>query len=684
MSKPPVHDRKGKVVGSGVHPDYFSHLSPLKDVDKIMPALIGERIEVEPHNPISSNDIISAMIKKGANVAQVPLAVYSKRSEGVPRKMDNSDVIAGYEPLYDDLGHFDEIRRDLIGVKDIISQSVESSDLISSMCHQDLDKWCMQRWRPPGWFLHMPFSPDLKLDGYALSFHRTLDVVTDVYASKVPKEIAQLSMKDLMMMDFDPNDTNVGMPTLASGDMTHQARVAILLALPPPSGNPRQWLDAYDAIGRSFGMPDHFIYSSTLATRHGPTKKPIELYVADAFGYTSKYSSVGLYDRTRFVYPIPYPLNFILSAAYIQLKEARTRILGLWHDDDSVLAYIAAMKKQGKYVYSMDFSGMDTTMPPHLIKLLCGSLISKGFIRWPLELLSLVIDRMGVIMPSFSGQFSESTYVTRIISWLSGFKLTSEMDTLFGCCTLLTVLATVHDSGIREKWKNGRFVFAELGDDIVFVLDKPLDTEAAADCAKKICGADLKIMEDAMFLKRMLPLHPDIPKLTKPFSRFGQQNFLNEDRYSGTVGGTRPPAVMRLSLAARFLTLDNHPFFDRIWPSMADIVLKLGYVRDASDKYKANLRKGIVGLDAGDETEIQLYATRNPDFLVKLADRAKFEPSTAALLQLMHSIGIKEQVDVNVMTIRSLYMKSLLTPTASHHISELRKLCSWLDRSSDV
>jgi len=659
--------------------DFLDHRSPLGDSTKrLIPASIPESIVINSVRSVTSQDVVNKIKGKGALVDEVPVAVYRASAEGKPRRLDNSDVLVGYKPLYDGLSHFQEcyglVKRAVVGLKDLFCTNsvVDSAEL------QDLDKITMQRWRPTGWFLHVPFSESLKLTAYEQEFINSVRVVVRRYAAVLKGEQRVSDWQSMILNDFDPPDTMVGMPTMMSGNLSHEGRIAILAALAPVGRlQPEAWLDEYSRLSMTLGLPANFLFSSMLATRHGPMRKPIPLWVKDVAGYSYNHESIGLYDRTRFVYPIPYPVNFLLSPVYLLLKEARKRTLGLWHDPVSMEKYVKVLRSQGKKSFSIDFSGMDTTMPPHLIKLMCSVLIEHGFPRWPLQMLSTLYERMGIITPSYLSQPGSCTFIHKVISWLSGFKLTSEFDTIFGAATMLTILEQ-QMPGIRDRWERGNWTFAELGDDIIFTTDSKIDPEAMTKAAQEICGANLKVYEDVMFLKRLMPLHPDIPHLSRPFSRLIQQTFFNEERYDGIEGGQRPDAVMRLSIWARMDSLDKHPKFRDAWPLVRDAIASLGFVRRSSAQYQRDLLSGKAVMQDGDEAIIQLFATRTPEVMLDYLERSRYEPSAAFLLQAFKAFGVNIDENPDHSSIRKIYMKALLTKPGPSEIRNLTSKIPWM------
>lgn len=674
------------LIAQGGDQGFLHHLTPEKEIQSLIPASIDGPIKLTKHAPIFSADVLRKAAVMGAQVTEVPIPAYGTNSEGKSRRLDNSDCLIGYEPLYGgDLSLLKSINREVADIlpklRQIWGSGTFLARVMASVESQDLDKLTMQRWRPPGWFVHLPFADDIKKSSYDSEFRSALMVVADRYASvqKLPSQ-SWSSIYDLMATDYDPPDTSTGMPTLESGLRTQPARLATLTALAPPDKlSPSQWLTAFSSLGMRMGLPENYAYASMLATRHGPTRKPVELWIKSTTGYTSQYSSVGLYDRTRFVYPIPHALNFMLSSTYVQLKTSRQAIMGLWHDPPRQKAYIDRLRSQGRHVYTVDFSGMDTTMPPHLISLIADALMEKGFLQWPLTLLKEAISSMSLLMPSFSGHPKSSTAVSKLLGWMSGWKLTSEMDTIFGLTTILTCLENQRPGTIRQ-WRAGSFIILIQGDDIMFTVDTKLDTDKLSKDAKSIAGASLKVLEDdILFLKRVMPLIPGIPDISRTFARLIQQTFWNEDRYDGIKGGSKPDALMRLALLARCDSIQHHPFFKQAWPLIWPIIEKLHFIQNSNPSFRAAWKSGSFRLDDGDEQAIRLYAAEKDDYLTLLMERAKYEPSAAHVIQMLRDLGIRMEEDFQLKQ-RRVLLDGLRRVPEPQDFRALSGFMTWLNR----
>lgn len=648
----------------------------------LIPVAVNTPIAIQKAPARTSIDLMMANASRGLKAASLPLPIYRASSVGSARSLDNSECIMWYDPIYDDLAHFKEIYA-LIEklVAKWTSECAADKTLISSMEMQDLKKIAQQRWKYIGWFLEPPISPAMVTTHMSKEFEIALDAVAKRYASTgIPGGIraSRDRVVQLILQDFDPPDTMVGMPTLASGQQTQLARMTTLLAYPSPLNAvaPGSYVDAVDTLGSSLGLGKGLIYSATVSTRQGPTIKPLPLWVPGAGGYSTTADSVSLYSRQRKVFPAHYPANFILSSLYVQLKSARQSILGLWHTPDLMAEYTKKIASQGKYPYSVDFTQMDMSIGPAALRSICAALGRHGYAPWPLGLLMEYLGRMYALYPSFNND-STTTAFYGSFGWFSGWKLTSEVDTLFGAATILMSLEALHPGTIK-RWERGDFVFAENGDDIQFNWGSPLDERALADVALKGAGAVIKVEPDAVFLKNFLPVSPDVPKLTRPFARLVQQTFFNEDKYSGDKGGTKPDALLRLGLMARMNRLPDHPWFSRWWPDVVPIIMMLGFVRRSSAAYRADLLKGRAVLDSGDELEIQKYAAINPDYLGKLQDRAKYEPSAQFFLEIYQSVTKTVLTEATHLDMRKTMVKALLTPPNHNSVSDLRKMCLWM------
>jgi len=665
----------------GYGEDVLSHEHPLPVPEGLWPALLDGEITIEPlKTGLSSADLWEELASRGAELETEYIPLYrSSTYVGTPRSLDNSDWLKGKKPLYDTVAALAAIRTPLIELikemRSVYDAEKASGSLIASMELQDLEKITAQQWKPTGWFLQSPVT-DVDVPQIPVKCAEVMRRVCRRYASVLKEDgFLDKSLLELTLLDSDPPDTMTGSPTWVGGQgITHAARLDALRAFPSPEGlTGAEWAEHVRAMDGLLGLPDSLSYSPVLSTRQGPFKKETILWVKDAYGYHANYKAKGLYSRTRFVYPAPYTINFVLSPMYELCSTARQRIPGLWHDPEKQAAYVKALQKQGKFAYSIDFSGMDTGMWPHIIQLILSSLIDAGFPKFPLEAFSELYRTMSVAFPDY---FGDSDCITMlkgpIRPWCSGFKLTSEFDTIYGASVLLSTLEEVRPGTLRQ-WEEGRFTFGELGDDIILTLDKEVDPKIFSQVALRNWGAKLEIIEDALFLKWMLPIAPEIKKPTRPFSRFIQQTFFNEDRYDGVEGGVKPDAVLRLGLTSRLAGLVDHPHFSRWWPKLWPIVAKLGYVERSPEEFKRALASGKVPATSSEDiAEIAAYGERVPTYYYDIFERSKYQHSALELKEALERLGIAVQEPANSKVIRQAYWDALYHRPTPNDIEVLR------------
>lgn len=665
-----------------------AHLSALAPItSSLLSARLGFPIVIEKlSQQLSSAQLVSDLARHGVSTTELPLRLYNEGSvHGKPRKLDNSDCITGKENLYPSMEQFLDIYSSLEAlIKEMLAfyKPKEASDMIASMELQDLDKVTMQQWKAPGWHVQMPFSPDQKADlgPEALS---AIDRVVARYRKALGNDYSQTAdpngWKAATLEDSDPPTTLTGMPAMASGDLTLTTRLTTLKAWPSPLDyEPEMWVNACNSLGASLSLPPNVVFSTTVATRLGPLRKPANLFAITGGGYQALYSSVSAVNRVRFVYPIPYPINFLLSSIYVSLSDARRRILGLWHDPESMDRYLPKLKSQGSIPWSIDFSGMDTTMSPGLILAINAALVKHDFYSMPLNKFSALYPKIGILMPSLQASPSTCTFLQgKKKPWPSGMKLTSEYDTIFGASVLLSVLDVLRP-GTFDEWERGEFMFCELGDDIMFTANWEVDPDQLTKLAKDMWGADLKIMKDAIFLKKFMPVIPSVPKLTRPLARFIQQTFFNEDSYTGIKGGDRPDAIMRIALSARMESLSDHRDFHLFWPKIFPIVAKLGYMERSPSTYVKAIETGKPTYMREDILETAAYSAKVPDYLAKLLDRAKFEPSAAAFVRTLEAEGLSFDLSLPGPEVRKLLLEAFLHTPNAKDLQELQRLITYV------
>lgn len=653
--------------------------TPQVGIDSLWPSVLAmDKIQLESCEATSGAALADLLRSKGDTVESYPIPYYREQVyTGQPRLLDNSDWLKGKEPVYGTFGNLSEVRLKLIPlIKDMISFYEGKPDSYVAKCElEDLPKITAQQWKRPGWFLDSPITEaevPAQLSPLAL---KMLDFVAATYAEKADPAMMTKPWRELALMDYDPDDSMTGSPTFAAGEKTHEARVSVLSAAPVPEGSAEEWYMKLLQLQDQLGLPDPFMYSPVLSTRLGPRKKPMKLWNATGALYEASQAATGAYCRVRYVYPAPYLINYIWSALYEQMSTTRQRIPGLWHDPLSQSDYEKKLRAQGSTPYAIDFSGMDTGMFPNIIMAIARALLKHGFAKWPLEVMLTMYPHMGISYPNIEGDSNSISMIKGPARpWCSGFKLTSEFDTIYGLTVLLTALSKQYPD-IPDQWRSGKFVIAELGDDIIFTSDLDIDVDQLSRDAAEEWGATIKLENDVMFLKWMLPLVPEVPVKTRPFARLIQQTFFNEDKYSGTEGGDRPPAIMRMALKSRMIGLTNHPDFKMWWPKLEPILMMLPFVAEGGRLFIDEVLLGDKLLIPGDDVAILQFAKSNSTYISSLMDRAKYEPSAAALARLWEQLGI-ERDEVNHSQMRAIYDRALFTPPTNATLEALYQYTS--------
>lgn len=678
-----VTAKKSKAVASRMSDEYLDHRSmDPRDVGKLLPASLSVPVKIQKIERRTSADALRTYLAKGATYSDSGIRLHMGGPMGTPRRFDHADCISGHEPIYPDVNHFKSVYSALKPVVSDMMDFFADKGIVGTMEMEDLGKITVQKWKPPGWFIHTPVAEDVMMGAPPADFYPYVVAVLKKYFKHLPQDlVAKSASKEraLILLDEDPVDTMTGMPTMASGLETMPARLSVLRSIPSPYSlsryydNPEAWLEALDAVGLQIGLPRGAFYSSTLATRQGPMKKPVTAWVYDGGGFYSNFEVTGLYSRTRFVYPASYPLNFILSPLYTQLSGCRKKMLGLWHDDIGLQRSIASAKSSSGVPVTVDFSGMDTRITHEVITMIGRACKDLGFAPFASKMLMIMYDHMGLLLPPFGGQPGAWMFKDKL-PWMSGFKLTSELDTIYAQAVLLRAIHAQRPT-VMSEWENDKFLFMAQGDDGFFV-SKDLNLDKIAESAKQV-GAVLEVLSpDVMFLKKWLPVHPDVPSISRSFARVIQQTFFNEDRYSGITGGDRPDAVMRLALIARMEHLPAHPHFKLWWPKIASIIGELGYVTRSSSKFRKDLITGIPSPDPGDAQRIMDYAMKVESFASRLLSRAAFEPSAAAFVALMKKSGADISHNATQRYRENLLLALDHVPDRND-VTHLRSKCTW-------
>lgn len=565
--------------------------------------------EVVTVKPLRSVHLISAMTAVGMKVDEVPYNVYANpKAIGSPLRFDPIQEMKGYENLYSTLADFEETfskvqklsRRLHDKVKAALpDEKVKDATLsieqrVALAEFPDTEAIGTIRTKALGWFLDSPVAMDIKTTPPSQEWIAVFARVAKRYAAvlnngsklsaagtQLPQHVTLASSdSELRDLDSDPSDTLTGLPTLASGEATIPTRIAMLAASPMMTGNGSKWLDGYaNQLAAAAQVPTDLVLGATIANRTSSFRKFRRLWKLSPGGYISELEVKGLGSRVRNVFPIPFPINYAMAPAYKQLSTARMKIKGLWHSPQDWDLMTKELTTPGSVIVSADYSGMDTRISPSVVQIMAMELMKAGFSRFACEVLANVQKVMTIFTPSYMGTPRSSTRMKAVIPWLSGYKLTSEIDTIYGVATTLAALARQKPTAnIVELWEKGEFILYELGDDTIFKLsaeiNDAIDWDQFTQDAKQMVGAEVKKDVAPVFLKKIILNSGGSPRM---FARVIQQTFFNESRNEGN-----PPIVSLIGFKARIEGLKAHPWFDEFYPELLSIVLQTKFAKDLS------------------------------------------------------------------------------------------------------
>lgn len=622
---------KGLDINEGRIPD---DPSP-SDVAGLIPSGL-EPVKFEKlDKPLTSFSIIDKVEKLGMSYTEQSLIIYRQNKQGVPRRKDNLDMIAGYPQYGQDktgVNNLISMRQDIIAFRDEFMSAISSNPVLVGMEEEDFRKTSILRPRMPGRHLQPPISLDFT--------HKVIPEDFKILLTRVIKRYISANTylktgRAAILDGTDAKDTSLGTPTFYAGEAYHAARVATMQCVPVPdySRPPGQYIQALENFGASIFPEASMIYASYLSFRQGATNKPMPLFKNMGLGFEATRTATSLYTRQRAVWAAPFYLNVLLTPLVLRMKSSRYNILGMWHDPQSEARYVPKLQKQGKTAFEIDYSSYDTTISNDLMSYVYSELAAQNYSPWEARLMAELTPVQGAITPSFTGAVDTVSYFRNQVTLMSGLLTTSELGSIISISIVLYCLSKQHPQ-LVEQWLAGSFIVLVQSDDVLFTTDLPIDVEKFKDTATRL-GITAKVKEGSTFLKRFLPVGK-ISKIAKPFSRNVQQTFGNEDDYSG-----KPDAILRLALASRTFGLDGHPMFTKFFPKLFDIyAAHFDYVKEIDDPDM--WKKGICKLSETDIRAIEQYAVSKAgdSVMTNLLERAAFDPSAANVINFLKDRGL--------------------------------------------
>jgi len=644
------------------------------EVSGLIPSLVYGTKMTKLESPLTTDGIINQARRNGLDYNEVSLSLFRETKFGKARRKDNSDMISGYPQYGVGSKGISNLRSAVSFLKDFGSTFMddvsEKSPVLADMENEDFKKLSILR--PVFWGRHYqpPISPTFKRVIFPEPFLAIAKQVIKRYAQAATYT---KSGRSAILDGTDAKATALGSPSFQADDVLyHQYRRLTLKAIPPPdySRPPGEYLsNVLNFASSMFHIPE-FIISSYLSYRQGATNKPIPLWFPSGFGGRAEYEATGIYTRQRAVWAAPFWLNVLVTPLVLRMKSSRKAILGMWHEPALQARYIPFLQKQGSKSYEIDYSGYDTTISNELLAWFYEQLAQAGFATWESELMAQVTRMSGAITPSFTNTTDAVSFFNGNVTLMSGLLTTSEIGSIISISLVLYALSR-QDESFLKRWLNGSFVILVQSDDVLFTTDVDIDIERfSADLAK--CGITAKMKEGSTFLKRFLPVG-HIKKLSRPISRISQQTFGNEDRYDGKID-----AILRLALSARCDGVQNHPYFNKYWPTLLEGMRShFDYIKDLDwDSWI----KGKFVISPRDLKAIQEYATslKGAIDLTSLIERAKFDPSAQAMLDHLLAFGIDlSSLITDQIKARAEYVSDLFSTPTQDDIRKLLAICKW-------
>lgn len=647
----------------------------------LIPTLISSEPSINPIDPSAlktGGEILEFAQRKGSNVTHSPLSIFRSTSLGKFRQLDNEDLITGYSPIFPSVSALKHLISDLKGFIPKIYDVMDKDVLWTTMEDEDLKKITIQRVKHYGYFLQPPFAEDIRRhDDYSSDFLNMLERVLHLVAENAGPLLRRLSWEDAVIEVTDRTESNVGLPSMMSGEgTTSRARLLTMLALPTPAKGPDQYFSELNRLGTDvFGLQDGMIVSPCISTRFGPSAKPVKLWKGEPSYFEADYEAIGYYPRVRLVYGVPYHVNFALAKLYVQLKAGVYKLLGCNPELMAFHHMVKEMAKQGKKVYTFDFSGMDQHYHNHLVAYMANLMGKMGFDSFGSRFLELCMLNGGIVFPGFEIK-NGITYFSSFYGWVSGSQLTAIINTIYNIAVNLTVINEQNPRFVHEYFNRRKFI-AALGDDGQFTDSYEYDMEKYTKSAFDHAGAVLKLKNDTIFLKKILPTGYGVSAITKPISRIIQQTFFNEDSY---VDREAWPEIMILGLLARCDTIQNHKYYNVLWPQLSKLILDhCRYTDSMPAEQRANFVKGRFELTNAQRQRIVEFGNQSSNWMSILISRSEFQPSAKEFLQLLLKAGVSiEDTVAENSKMRKTYLRAWYTKPSNSNIDDLVKITRWI------
>lgn len=632
------------------------------ELSMLIPIAMSKIAIIKRPKPITSSEILVEAQHFGFETIDAIFNVFSRTAIGATRRLNNSELVAGYPmisptkaPLSQKLNDFTQVRRDVFAfieeAMDEIKNKFKHSQAIIDDEIEDFRKTTVLRTKYLGRHLQPPANLKIKRPVPPKRFYDILNAVIKHYAGTVKADLP--SRREAMESFVDAPETFLGGPTFATGaidDQSHDYVVKRLFTaldcpVPDPDNEPPvQYLERLYAWGVSLGIPvPEMTFAPMVSYRRGAKgHKPQDAWFFNGYEYESTHEIESAYANERLVFMAAWVWNLIKSAASYVLKSFRKKKVGMYHSPDRAAVYIPKLQAQGTKSYESDFSNYDLTIPNFLmVHTMRQFAMEVPQFAWEFELTALWLENTGVIYPSYSSQEPGAiTFFKGPVGLVSGDILTSEIGSVLSIASNLYALEKWIPNVVND-WISNKFVALVQSDDFLTTTNVIIDSEEYTTRMAEV-GFVAKWKPGMMFLKKLLPVG-DMQQYYKPgfpitgvplLSRQPQQTMFNEQDYTG-----KPDAIIRLALLSRMEHLDFNPTYSANLRSKWEKIL---LSRPVYAPLKEVLYKGVLALSDEDKLAIIQYSNSDAGmaWLSTLYSRADSDPKSAATIEELSKLGL--------------------------------------------
>lgn len=275
-----------------------------------------------------------------------------------------------------------------------------------------------------------------------------------------------------------PIDTNAGWPTFSPGVAPKLCGAALSANTLPAL------LERLHGFAVRTGIPECTIGAFAYSTRQGPLAKPVDWFTHVGGGtWMQTGTATSLLPRTRKVKMDSQAKQESGVDLLLDIKSARSHLLGSWHDKQGALLQRARLfdfaRDPRAHIFEADISGYDDSVHVAYQDMIVAA-IKKHFPH-----LSSAVDiwiwgeRRPVAGPSVDGSPGFTIRAVRG-GTRSGSKFTAEVGTLgatIGTLYVATLLRLWDVTDVVAAWSRGEIPFSVQGDDVLLATTRSFDLD---------------------------------------------------------------------------------------------------------------------------------------------------------------------------------------------------------------